>query len=244
MPESEASLTIRELLSAQLAIPWSLADTYVLPGLDEVAAHWQPSTNVCAVRPRDNGTWSVDFPDETASPLPDVTAAWLLWHITWWWTNAENWAHCRDALPSSSLPWAGSATAAVSEIRRLHQRWNRLLGEQPMTAKTAAPFSVGQTFEGLASWVNVELTKNIAELGQLARLHRKCPMSDAHRAAPPNVGRAVESSDHLRSNTGSAPTMASWTARNSGGGISGSESLSNHRTSVVSSRSGLGVPPS
>ena len=159
----------------QLAIPWSLADRFVLPDLDEVVAHWQPSTHVCAVRESDDGHWSVDFPDETVTPLPDATAAWLLWHITWWWTNAVRWTQNSEALPVAALPWPGSVTAAVSEIKRQHRRWQRLLEQQPMTGTTAAPIPIGQTFAGLASWVNVELTKNIAELAQLIRLQRNAP---------------------------------------------------------------------
>lgn len=70
------------------------------------------------------------------------------------------------------MPWAGSVAAAVSEIRGLHRQWSRLLSVHPMDAATGAPFPTGQSFAGLASWVNVELTKNIAELGQLTHLHQ------------------------------------------------------------------------
>lgn len=115
MPESEPSMTVRELLSAQLAIPWSLVDTFVLPGLDEFAAHWQPSTNVCAVRQHDDGTWTVDFPDETMLPLPDVTAAWLLWHITW--SSAAMSASVRQSPSTRAAPASSgnSVTPASSQ---------------------------------------------------------------------------------------------------------------------------------
>ena len=173
MSQSESPVVaLRELLSTQLAIPWSLADRFVLPSLNEEVAHWEPSSNVCAVHNRADGRWSVDFPDESALPLPDVTAAWLLWHITWWWTNAERWTQHQDALSPSAMPWAGSVTAAVSEIRGLNMQWSRLLSVHPMDATTGAPFPTGQSFAGLASWVNVELTKSIAELGQLTHLHQ------------------------------------------------------------------------
>lgn len=176
----QPSDTTRELLLAQLDIPWSLADRFVLPNLGEEASHWRPSANVCAVRASSDGRCSVDFPDETATPLPDATAAWVLWHITWWWTNAERWSQDRASLPPSSVPWPGTVADAVGHIRQLHQRWTRLLSEHPLSAVTSAPFPMGHTFEGLACWANIEFTKNIAEVGQLMRLHLNSRQGPAH----------------------------------------------------------------
>jgi hypothetical protein len=159
-------------LAEQLEIPWSLAERFVFPALTESVAHWEPSPNACSVRRTGTGTgtgWTVDFPDESRLPLPDPTAAWILWHITWWWSNAIRWLQSENAIPPEEARWPGTVAGALDQIRQLHDEWMRALGSTEANASTSAPFIHGSTAQGLGAWVNIELTKNVAELGQVIR---------------------------------------------------------------------------
>lgn len=70
----------------QLEIPRSLARDHHLPAVTAQNVLWAPSHHVVTVR-ADAAVWTADWPDEEAHPLPETTAAWLLWHIEWWWND-------------------------------------------------------------------------------------------------------------------------------------------------------------
>jgi len=112
------------------------------------------------------------MPDESVEPLPTVTIAWLLWHLTWWWGNAHRWSDGRNSLAPDDVLWPGSAGQAVAEVVRLHDSWADVLVRGEPQASTSAPFAAGKTLAGLAAWVNFELTKNLAEIGVLVTLQR------------------------------------------------------------------------
>ena len=80
---------MRDVLLRQLELVWSFAVQFVLDGVQEELALWEPSTNVVTVH-NAGGEWIADWPDEEHPPLPDATIAWLLWHIEFWWTNAAD----------------------------------------------------------------------------------------------------------------------------------------------------------
>ena len=160
------------LLIDQLAIAWSLATEVVFPALTDDLAHWHPSGNSWDLG-REAGEWRAELPDETIEPLPDPTPAWILWHVLWWWTVAAHWARGEDtSLDPAEVRYPGSIAEAVRGLELCHDEWVRLLESTDSLAPTRAPFPMGRTFGGLAGWVNFELTKNIAELNQLARWYR------------------------------------------------------------------------
>lgn len=70
------------------------------------------------------------------------------------------------------MRYPGSIAESVRRLGLCHDEWVRLLESTDPLAPTRAPFPMGRTFGGLAGWVNFELTKNIAELNQLARWNR------------------------------------------------------------------------
>lgn len=156
----------RTVLRRQLDVAWSLADLYHLPAVTEENTFWKPAATVCTVR---DGV--VEMPDETVRPSAAPTVAWLLWHVTWWWTNAHRWAAGEDPVAWDEHPWAGSAAEAVSQIRALHASWITLVDETAPDAPVSGPWPDDGTFERLTAWVTFELTKNVAEIGQLVNLH-------------------------------------------------------------------------
>lgn len=158
---------LRHVLRQQLDLAWSLGDLYHLPAVTEENAFWAPSANLCTVLA--DGT--VEMPDETSSPIPTPTVAWLLWHITWWWANAHRWAANEAGVSWDEHPWAGSAEAAVAQVRELHSSWVGVLDAADLDAPASGPWPDGATFARLAGWLNLELMKNVAEIGQLVGVH-------------------------------------------------------------------------
>ncbi|OLT16908.1 hypothetical protein BJF80_05650 [Serinicoccus sp. CUA-874] len=152
----------RLLLQRQLNIIWRFAEEFVLDKIDERLALWEPSTNVCTVHQCDDG-WVADWPDEDNPPLPEVTIAWLLWHIEWWWSDTISRINGQPPTEPQEHRWSGG----TAQIATLKQHWDELLGttdlDDPVDWLTPDP----QPAWFVASWVNVELTKNLAEINQL-----------------------------------------------------------------------------
>ncbi len=100
------------------------------------------------------------------------TIGWLTWHIEWWWSTAID--HLTGATPGdrTDVAWPGSGAAAVSRLRELAARWRELLTTTDLAAPSSFPWGGdgGRTVAHTVLWVNVELTKNIAEIGQLRLL--------------------------------------------------------------------------
>jgi hypothetical protein len=54
----------------------------------------------------------------------------------------------------------------------LHDQWVRILKASDLASTCPAPLPTPQPLVTIASWVNVELAKNVAEIGQLLRLRQ------------------------------------------------------------------------
>ena len=156
-----SSLTVRALRT-QLDLILLFANEHVLPRIDETVLHREPSSNCVGVR-RADGSFVADWPDETASPLPETTIAWLLWHIEWWWSNTL--AVCRggSAVGPDAYEWSGT----VSRIRTLAHEWSELLETADLETPIVGLMPDETPLWEIAGWVNFELTKNISEIGQL-----------------------------------------------------------------------------
>ncbi len=89
-----------------------------------------------------------------------------------WWSATIDHLSGRTPRNRSDVAWAGSGAAAVADIRALAAQWRELLaglaGDE-LERPSAFPWGpdTGHTVAHTALWVNVELTKNIAEIGQL-----------------------------------------------------------------------------
>ena len=132
--------------------------------------HWEPTSNVVRLR-KHEGSYYGDWPDEERQPIPDATIGWLLWHIEWWWTDAIAGVRGHTARPPTSVAWSGSLEASRHRLVELHDEWRDLLTTTDLDTTCSAPWPTPQPLSTIASWVNVELMKNIAEIGQLLRLH-------------------------------------------------------------------------
>jgi hypothetical protein len=158
----------------QFDLAWALADLHLsaLVGDDFL---WQPARLCWTVRPDATGVWRPDWADTEPEPVPVPTIGWLTWHIQWWWSVAVD--HLTGAMPRdrADVMWPGNGPAAVVHLRELAAHWRELL--MTMTAEDLArPSSfpwgadAGRTVAHTVLWANVELTKNISEIGQLRLL--------------------------------------------------------------------------
>jgi DinB superfamily len=155
----------------QFDLAWALADLH-LSALVEGDFLWEPATLCWTVRPDGAGVWRPDWADAEPDPIPVPTIGWLTWHIDWWWSTAIN--HLTGAPPRdrTDVSWPGSGAAAVGRLRELSVRWRELLATTDLSAPSPFPWGAdaGRTVAHTVLWVNVELTKNISEIGQLRLL--------------------------------------------------------------------------
>ena len=155
----------RALLQRQLAIMWQFAADFVIDKIDEELALWEPSTNVCTVHRGPDG-WSADWPDEDNGHLPDATIAWLLWHIEWWWADTVERVAGRPGVSPSDHEWSGGTAGLVTA----KLAWDDVLAAADLDALVDWHMPEPQPLWFIAGWVNVELTKNLAEINQLKTL--------------------------------------------------------------------------
>lgn len=162
----------------QFDLAWALADLH-LSALGDDDFLWEPAELVWTVRQDASGRWWPDWADTEPDPIPVPTIGWLTWHIEWWWSVTL--AHARGVQPPdrTEISWPGGP-AAVARIRELAAQWRELLGSHAvddLAQPSAFPWGAdaGRTVAHTALWLNFELAKNIAEIGQLRMLRAAAP---------------------------------------------------------------------
>jgi DinB superfamily len=156
----------------QFDLAWALADLHVSALVDDDFL-WEPAPLCWTVRPDADGVWRPDWADYEPDPLPVPTIGWLTWHIDWWWSVTID--HLTGATPRDrrDVTWPGSGSAVVARLRELSANWREALANAgDLGAPSSFPWGAdaGRTVAHTVLWVNVELTKNISEIGQLRLL--------------------------------------------------------------------------
>jgi hypothetical protein len=141
----------------QFDLTWALADLH-LSALVEDDFLWEPAALCWTVRPDTAGVWRPDWADTEPDPIPVPTIAWLTWHAIWWWSTTNDKVTGDAQRDRDEVIWPGDGASSVRQIRELAARWRDLL----------ADLDVDQLRTAL--WLNAELMKNIAEIGQLRLL--------------------------------------------------------------------------
>ncbi|SFX36128.1 DinB family protein [Streptomyces atratus] len=164
-----------DLLRWQFDLTWSLFE-YHLERLVPEDFLWEPAADCWTVHRADDGTWTVDWAETEPDPVPVPTIGWLSWHIGWWWSVAVDHAYGRTPREREDIAWPGAGEPTVEWLRGLREDWLEALDQlTPAGLATTGPFpwpdDPRHTVAHMIAWVNAELMKNVAEIGQL-RLQR------------------------------------------------------------------------
>ncbi|WDZ84860.1 DinB family protein [Micromonospora cathayae] len=175
---------VRSILRWQFDLTWSLFE-YHLDRLEPADFHWEPAPLCWSVRPGPDGTWTPDWADHEPDPVPVPTIAWLTWHLGWWWTVATDHLQGRPPRQRTDVEWPGAGAPTVEWLRELRTEWREILdrltdADLDRTAPFPWPDDPEHTVAHLVGWVNAELMKNVAEIGQL-RLVRAAGTTDPAR---------------------------------------------------------------
>jgi len=160
-----------DTLAWQFRMTWSLAEHY-LPHLTDELCTWMPAPSAFTVRLDEGGTWVPDWSKDETYPPPTVSIAWSTWHIQWWWTSALAAARAEAIPERESVPWSGTADGVRAELTRLAAEWRGLvadLSDDDLERPVAFPWPEPRPLRMMVAWVNSELMKNIAEIGDAVR---------------------------------------------------------------------------
>ncbi|GAA3774463.1 DinB family protein [Micromonospora maritima] len=158
----------------QFDLTWALLE-YHLDRLDPADFLWEPGPLCWTMRADPAGGWRPDWADTEPDPVPVPTIAWLTWHIGWWWSVAADHLRQRPPRERADVRWPGPGAATVSWLNGLRGEWTDILDgrtEADLARPSAYPWpaDAGLTVAHLVAWVNAELMKNGAEIGQLRLL--------------------------------------------------------------------------
>ncbi|MFD3481543.1 DinB family protein [Streptomyces sp. NPDC058665] len=166
-----------DLLVRQLDMSWALFE-YFLKDLDDRASLWEPSTDCWTVRQDPEGNWVADWQVPEPDPVPSTSIAWLTWHIGFWWTTTLTHCFGTEAPPRESIHWPGTTEATTEWLTSLKDSWRTELlqltdADLDSKDRTAGlPWGEGVELVHVASWLNFELTKNVAEIGLTQRAYQ------------------------------------------------------------------------
>lgn len=158
----------RELLLRQFDIAWKLA-AFHLDGLTTEECLWRPASRGLHVHRADDGRWRADWPEKEAYDIGPPSIAWITWHIGYWWSMVLDHSFGGRTITREEVRWPGDAGGVRTWLAALHDSWRSWLealtdAELESAERTAWPY-VDRPFGDVVAWVNVELTKNAAEIG-------------------------------------------------------------------------------
>jgi hypothetical protein len=172
------SREILDVLLRQHEIAWSLT-SYHLETLSTEECLWRPSSRGLHVSITSEGAWRGEWPDHEGYDLGPPSIAWLLWHMGFWWSMAID--HCFEgaSLDRHAVTCPGGVAAAKSWLQECHEKWQALLSplsddDLRCAERTRWPYR-DRPFSDVVGWVNIELTKNAAELGYARFLYATRP---------------------------------------------------------------------
>jgi hypothetical protein len=159
---------LRACLTRQLDSAWKLA-SYHLDGLTTEECLWRPAPAGLHVHPLADGTFGGEWPQHERYDLGPPSIAWLTWHVGWWWSMTLDHARGESRLTRNPVTWPGDATRVRQWIGELHDQWRELIDQLSdedlkSTERTRWPFK-DRPFTDVLAWLNMELTKNAAEIG-------------------------------------------------------------------------------
>lgn len=162
------------VLRWQFDLTWSLFEFH-LDRLREDDFLWQPADSCWTLHLDEHGVWEPDWADAEPDPIPVPTIGWISWHIGWWWSVTIDHLRVRTPRDRIEIAWPGPGRATMDWLRGLREEWLTIL-DQVTEADLAAPAAFpwqddpDKSVAHTVAWVNGELMKNVAEIGQLRLL--------------------------------------------------------------------------
>ncbi|MEO1046105.1 MAG: DinB family protein [Pseudomonadota bacterium] len=167
MPTEKRDLLLRQFETASTLFHFHFDD------LTFAEVMWRPARIAMHVKPGEDGDWTADWPESEAYEVGPPSAAWIIWHITYWWTMVLDHSFGAGTASRENIAWSGEGFQ--TQIRELEQGWLGALEGLDDTALDSNRLAVwpmsGRPFADVVGWVNIELTKNSAELGLLRFLY-------------------------------------------------------------------------
>lgn len=168
MTADQGSVPSLTPLVRQHETAWKLA-RYHLDGLSTDECLWRPGGIGPHVRATADVTWHADWPTEEGYHIGPPSIAWLTWHMGFWWSMVLNHSFGDAALVREDVLWPGDADAVRSWLDGLQSDWRGAIGsltadDLAATERSRWPFR-DRSFADVVAWVNLELTKNAAEIG-------------------------------------------------------------------------------
>lgn len=161
-------------LIGQFDTAWKLA-SYHLDGLTTAECMWRPASRGLHVHQQAGGRWSADWPDRETYDIGPPSIAWITWHIVFWWSMVIDHSFGSASLSREQVLWPGDADALRAQLAGLHDEWRKTLdqltkADLQSTARSRWPYT-NRPFGDIVAWLNLELTKNAAEIGVVRFLY-------------------------------------------------------------------------
>jgi hypothetical protein len=158
----------RGYLIRQFDTAWKLATVH-LHGLALDECLWRPARQGLHVHQDAAGAWRADWPTHEGYELGPPSIAWLTWHLGFWWSMVLNHSFSDGTLAREDVVWPGNTRAVPEWLGELQSEWGEALEQLTeedlrSSQRTRWPFQ-HRPFGDVIAWVNVELTKNAAEIG-------------------------------------------------------------------------------
>jgi hypothetical protein len=130
---------------------------------------WRPASQGLHVHRAPGGVWRADWPEHERYDLGPASIAWITWHVGLWWSMVLDHSFGTAKLNREAVTWPGTADGVREWLGRLRSEWvaavdNLSDSDLRSTQRTRWPFA-DRPFGDVVAWVNVELTKNAAEIG-------------------------------------------------------------------------------
>lgn len=159
---------LRENLLFQFDIAKQMLN-YHLTDLGQEEYMWQAVPSSLHIQPKE-GKWVADWPETESYEIGTPSIAWTMWHIIFWWKMVNDYSFGEGILTKEEVAPFSHVEQAKEEIDSLISQWEKTLTELSdqdllSSAYTKWPFT-DLPFYQLAGWLNLELMKNAAEIGQ------------------------------------------------------------------------------
>jgi len=160
--------TTRDTLLKQFDTAWRLM-SYHLNDLTTDECLRQPALRGLHISQGVDHVWRADWPTHEGYDLGPPSIAWITWHVIFWWSMALDHSFGPGALKREAVTWPGDAKATRKAIAALQERWSSALAaltdaDFASAERTRWPYKE-RPFADVVAWVNMELTKNAAEIG-------------------------------------------------------------------------------